>query len=96
MTFEPNLLLSMGLRPVSSCLDDYGLCNIFFRNLTRHDFNFHQVHTRIPICNSASPLECDFDAICKAMLGTNVNCPIIVNCQVVPLTRFKSYDYRML
>jgi len=40
------------------------------------------VHTRIPICNSSSPLECDFDAICKAMLGTSVNCPVIVSCQV--------------
>lgn len=40
------------------------------------------VHNRIPICNSSSPLECDFDAICTALLGTNVNCPVIINCQV--------------
>merc|ERR1711935_288990 len=39
-------------------------------------------HNRIPICNSASPLEGDFDALCTALIGTNVNCPIIVNCQV--------------
>merc|ERR1711934_261257 len=39
-------------------------------------------HNRIPICNSASPLEGDFDALCTALIGTNVNCPVIVNCQV--------------
>jgi len=39
-------------------------------------------HNRIPINNSASPLESDFDTICNAILGTPVNCPIIVNCQV--------------
>merc|ERR1712038_998693 len=39
-------------------------------------------HHRIPICNSAAPLEKDFDTLCKALLGTNVNCPVIVNCQV--------------
>merc|ERR1712158_170966 len=39
-------------------------------------------HNRIPICNSASPLEPDFDALCTALIGTNVNCPVIVNCQV--------------
>merc|ERR1712038_2025713 len=39
-------------------------------------------HFRIPICNSASPLERDFDGLCKALTGTNVNCPVIVNCQV--------------
>merc|ERR1712018_102330 len=37
---------------------------------------------RIPICNSANPLERDFDALCATMAGTNVNCPVIVNCQV--------------
>ena len=40
-------------------------------------------HNRIPICNSASPLEGDFDALCTALIGTNVNCPVIVNCQVI-------------
>lgn len=40
------------------------------------------VHHRIPICNSAAPGQKDFDALCSALLGTNVNCPVIVNCQV--------------
>ena len=39
-------------------------------------------HNRIPVCNSAAPLESDFDTICNALLGTNVNAPVIVNCQV--------------
>merc|ERR1712063_206403 len=39
-------------------------------------------HVRIPICNSAAPLEADFDTLCNALIGTNVNCPVIVNCQV--------------
>jgi len=39
-------------------------------------------HNRIPVCNSAAPLEADFDTLCNAILGTNVNCPVIVNCQV--------------
>ena len=39
-------------------------------------------HNRIPVCNSAAPLEPDFDTLCGALLGTNVNCPVIVNCQV--------------
>merc|ERR1719499_1560964 len=39
-------------------------------------------HNRIPVCNSASPLEVDFDTICGALLGTNVNTPVIVNGQV--------------
>jgi len=39
-------------------------------------------HNRIPVCNSAAPLETDFDTLCNALLGTNVNTPVIVNCQV--------------
>merc|ERR1711922_1177 len=39
-------------------------------------------HNRIPVCNSATPLEPDFDTLCNALLGTNVNAPVIVNCQV--------------
>merc|ERR1712024_217342 len=39
-------------------------------------------HNRIPVCNSAAPLEADFDTIVQALLGTNVNAPVIVNCQV--------------
>ena len=42
-------------------------------------------HVRIPVCNSASPLEKDFDTLCSALLGTNVNAPVIVNCQVSSL-----------
>merc|ERR1712055_1019010 len=40
------------------------------------------VHMRIPVCNSASPLEADFDTLCGALQGTAVNTPVIVNCQV--------------
>jgi len=40
------------------------------------------VHIRVPICNSASPLEKDYDTICNALVGTGVSSPIIVNCQV--------------
>jgi len=39
-------------------------------------------HNRIPVCNSAAPLESDFDTLSSALLGTNVNAPVIVNCQV--------------
>merc|ERR1712102_120022 len=39
-------------------------------------------HIRVPICNSASPLEKDYDTICNALVGTGVSSPIIVNCQV--------------
>ena len=47
-------------------------------------------HNRIPICNSAAPLEADFDTLCDALLGTNVNCPVIVNCQVLVSFGIKS------
>jgi len=40
------------------------------------------VHMRVPICNSAAPLEADFDIICNTLVGTSVNTPIIVNDQV--------------
>merc|ERR1739847_71594 len=40
------------------------------------------VHNRVPVCNSAAPLEPDFDTICNALCGTNVKAPVIVNCQV--------------
>ena len=43
-------------------------------------------HNRIPVCNSAAPLEPDFDTICNALSGTNVNTPVIVNCQVTFFT----------
>merc|ERR1712010_134654 len=40
------------------------------------------IHWRVPVCNSASPLETDFDIICKTLVGTNINTPVIVNDQV--------------
>merc|ERR1739838_1133107 len=40
------------------------------------------VHMRVPVCNSAAPLEADFDIICNTLVGTSVNTPIIVNDQV--------------
>ena len=39
-------------------------------------------HNRIPVCNSAAPLEKDFDTLCGALIGTAINTPVIVNCQV--------------
>merc|ERR1712055_45708 len=40
------------------------------------------VHWRVPVCNSASPLETDFDIIVKTLMGTAINTPVIVNDQV--------------
>merc|ERR1712179_719811 len=40
------------------------------------------VHMRIPICNSAAPLETDFDVLCNNLVGSSINTPIIVNDQV--------------
>merc|ERR1712126_307081 len=40
------------------------------------------VHMRVPVCNSAAPLETDFDVICETLLGTSINTPVIVNDQV--------------
>merc|ERR1711874_598797 len=40
------------------------------------------VHWRVPICNSAAPLPVDFDSICKTLVGTAINTPVIVNDQV--------------
>merc|ERR1719500_1702093 len=39
-------------------------------------------HNRIPVCNSAAPLEADFDTLTAALQGTPTNAPVIVNCQV--------------
>merc|ERR1712098_562659 len=39
-------------------------------------------HMRVPVCNSAAPLETDFDIICNTLLGSNINTPIIVSDQV--------------
>merc|ERR1712032_1550058 len=40
------------------------------------------VHWRVPVCNSASPLETDFDIICNTLVDTSINTPIIVTDQV--------------
>merc|ERR1711990_15681 len=40
------------------------------------------VHMRIPVCNSAAPLETDFDILVKTLIGTNISTPVIVNDQV--------------
>merc|ERR1712056_74138 len=40
------------------------------------------VHWRVPVCNSASPLETDFDIICSTLVGTSINTPVIVTDQV--------------
>merc|ERR1712029_1064505 len=40
------------------------------------------VHWRVPVCNSASPLETDFDIICYTLVGTSINTPVIVTDQV--------------
>merc|ERR1711878_124187 len=37
---------------------------------------------RVPVCNSAAPDEVDFDTICQALVGSNINTPVIVNDQV--------------
>merc|ERR1712193_95543 len=37
---------------------------------------------RVPVCNSAAPNEVDFDTICQALVGSNINTPIIINDQV--------------
>merc|ERR1712086_1193554 len=40
------------------------------------------VHWRVPVCNSAAPLESDFDIIVKTLIGSNINTPVIINDQV--------------
>merc|ERR1712226_1741260 len=40
------------------------------------------VHMRIPTCNSASPTENDFDILVETLVGTAINCPIIISDQV--------------
>merc|ERR1719150_2948918 len=37
---------------------------------------------RIPVCNSAAPLETDFDIMIQTLAGTSINTPIIVSDQV--------------
>jgi len=40
------------------------------------------VHMRIPVCNSASPFEGDFDTLVATLVGSSINTPVIVNDQV--------------
>merc|ERR1712013_120549 len=40
------------------------------------------VHWRVPVCNSAAPHPGDFDSICRNLVGTAINTPVIVNDQV--------------
>merc|ERR1712241_1134373 len=40
------------------------------------------VHWRVPVCNSAAPLETDFDIMVNTLVGTSINTPIIINDQV--------------
>merc|ERR1712088_751447 len=40
------------------------------------------VHMRVPVCNSAAPLEPDFDIIVQTLVGTSINTPIVINDQV--------------
>merc|ERR1712152_74610 len=40
------------------------------------------VHWRVPVCNSASPLESDYDIMVKTLVGTSINTPVIINDQV--------------
>merc|ERR1711881_517317 len=40
------------------------------------------VHMRVPVCNSAAPLESDLDIICQTLVGSSINTPVIVNDQV--------------
>ena len=39
-------------------------------------------HMRIPVCNSASPTEADFDILVQTLVGTTINCPVIISDQV--------------
>merc|ERR1711902_387195 len=40
------------------------------------------VHWRVPVCNSAAPLETDFDIMVNTLVGTSINTPVIINDQV--------------
>merc|ERR1711935_891454 len=40
------------------------------------------VHMRVPVCNSAAPMEADFDIIVQTLVGTSINTPIIISDQV--------------
>merc|ERR1712192_303035 len=40
------------------------------------------VHWRVPVSNSSSPLETDYDIICNTIVYLSINTPVIVNDQV--------------
>merc|ERR1712130_975111 len=40
------------------------------------------IHMRVPVCNSAAPLETDFDIITQTLLGSAITTPVIINDQV--------------
>jgi len=40
------------------------------------------VHMRVPVCNSAAPLENDFDIITDTLIGSGIATPVIINDQV--------------
>ena len=37
---------------------------------------------RLPVCNSGSPTDEDYDLLTGALQGTKFNVPVIINCQV--------------
>ena len=45
------------------------------------------LNCRVPVCNSGSPNPADFDRMAAAMTGTCFAAPVIVNCQVIKLSR---------
>jgi len=40
------------------------------------------VHMRVPVCNSAAPLENDFDIVTDTLIGSGIATPVIINDQV--------------
>merc|ERR1711983_414133 len=40
------------------------------------------VHMRVPVCNSGAPLETDYDIIVNTLVGSSINCPVIISDQV--------------
>merc|ERR1711890_180973 len=40
------------------------------------------VHMRVPVCNSAAPLDADFDIVTQTLLGSSITTPVIINDQV--------------
>ena len=59
---------------------------------------------RLPVCNSSSPTDQDYDSLTQALQGTKFNAPVILNCQVglsrsstgsVISCLFREYQVRM-